>query len=328
VTRRTGASTTATGRCQPVGRSTPRRCSRERTPFSRSATCSTRTGRWESSDRATRWAGARTTAAAHPTPGNHEYGTSNAAGYFAYFGAAAGNPRRGYDSFDLGNWHLIALNSECDNVGGCAAGSPQEVWLRNDLAGTSKLCVVAYWHKPRFSSGLHGNDASYDAFWQALYAARADAVLVAHDHDYERFALQNPAAQADAGGGIREFVVGTGGKSHYPFAAIRPNSQVRDANTYGVLRLTLRPTGYDWRFVAESGTFTDSGSTACHPAAPPVVALTSFSARRTSRGVGVRWRTRSEIRALGFDLYRERAGRRGRVRQMLIPAAGTTRGHV
>ncbi|HEX8860227.1 MAG TPA: metallophosphoesterase [Actinomycetes bacterium] len=202
----------------------------------------------------------------HPVPGNHEYLSAGARGYFDYFGAAAGDPQNGYYSFDLGAWHLIALNSQCGWVsGGCGPGSPQERWLKADLAAHHNACTLAYWHEPRFSSGQHGSNPNYDAFWRDLYQANADVVLVAHDHDYERFAPQDPDRRPDTNRGIREFVVGTGGKNHYRFKAAQPNSQVRNGDTFGVLELTLHPTGYSWRFVPEAGkTFTDSGSTACH----------------------------------------------------------------
>jgi acid phosphatase type 7 len=200
-----------------------------------------------------------------PAPGNHDYRTAGAAGYFDYFGARAGRRSRGYYSFNLGGWHLIALNSECTQVGGCGKGSPQERWLRTDLAAHPARCVLAYWHKPRFSSGMHGNNPTYTAFWQALYRAGAELVLVGHDHDYERFAPQTPSGRADRARGIRQFVVGTGGKTHYGFRRIRANSQVRNSNTFGVLRLTLYASGYDWRFVPEPGkTFTDTGHGTCH----------------------------------------------------------------
>jgi calcineurin-like phosphoesterase family protein len=200
-----------------------------------------------------------------PAPGNHEYRTPGAAGYFDYFGAAAGSRSAGWYSFDVGAWHLIALNSECANVGGCGKGSRQERWLRADLAAHPSACTLAYWHKPRFSSGLHGDDPTYTAFWRALYAARADVVLVGHDHDYERFAPQRPDGALDPARGIREFVVGTGGKTHYGFRTIRRNSQVRNTGTFGVLRLALRPGSYDWRFLPEPGKhFTDAGHASCH----------------------------------------------------------------
>jgi acid phosphatase type 7 len=182
-----------------------------------------------------------------------------------YFGAAAGSRSRGYYSFDVGAWHLIALNSECANIGGCAKGSRQERWLRADLAAHPAACTLAYWHKPRFSSGMHGDDPAYDAFWRALYEAGADVVLNGHDHDYERFAPQRPDRVVDPVRGVREFVVGTGGKTHYGFRTIRRNSQVRNTGAFGVLKLVLRPAGYDWRFLPEAGkTFTDAGHSACH----------------------------------------------------------------
>jgi Calcineurin-like phosphoesterase len=201
----------------------------------------------------------------HPAAGNHEYGTANAAGYFSYFGSKAGDPSKGYYSYDVGTWHLIALNSNCANVGGCAAGSVQEQWLRADLAAHPATCTLAYWHHPRFSSGTtHGSSTTYMAFWQALYDFGADVVLVGHEHNYERFGLQTAGGVADANG-IRQFVVGTGGKSHYGFGAAIANSEVRNSTTFGVLKLTLHPTGYNWQFVPEAGgTFSDIGSTACH----------------------------------------------------------------
>jgi hypothetical protein len=202
-----------------------------------------------------------------PAPGNHEYLTPGASGYFDYFGAAAGERSRGYYSFDLGTWHVIALNSNCADVGGCGPGSLQLRWLVDDLATHPRACTLAYWHQPRFSSGLHGDDPAYDAFWQALYQAGADLVLAGHDHDYERFAPQDPSGQVDPEHGIRELVVGTGGRETRPFAAVRPNSEVRNAQDLGVLRLRLRSDGYDWQFLpAAGGTFTDAGSAGCHTA--------------------------------------------------------------
>ena len=209
-----------------------------------------------------------------PAPGNHEYQTGggtncdtsgNAAGYYGYFGPAAGDPAKGYYSYDLGDWHLVALNSECGKAQGCGAGSPQEQWLRADLAAHEHACTLAYWHRPLFSSGEHRGFADVRPLWQALYDAGADVVLSGHDHDYERFAPQTAAGAADAARGIRLFVVGTGGRHLRAFGATAANSQVRDSTSFGVLRLTLRPTSYDWQFVPAAGSaFTDSGSTACH----------------------------------------------------------------
>jgi acid phosphatase type 7 len=203
-------------------------------------------------------------AIAHPVPGNHEYAGSDATGYYAYFGARAGDPARGYYSYDLGRWHLIALNSNCAIVS-CATGSAQLRWLRADLAAHRARCTLAYWHHPRFSSGLHGNEQPVAPLWRALYDAGADLVLNGHDHDYERFGPQTPAGRADARRGIREFVVGTGGVNHYPILIPRANSQRRNNATFGVLALTLHRDGYSWRFVAAAGSrFTDSGTGRCH----------------------------------------------------------------
>jgi hypothetical protein len=201
-----------------------------------------------------------------PAAGNHEFHSSGAAYYFEYFGSAAGDPKNGYYSYELGTWHIIVLNSECMEVDGCDSGSRQEKWLRADLAAHPVACTLAYWHKPLFSSGgAHGNDLEIKPLWQALYEANADVVLNGHDHNYERFAPQTPDAAPDPARGIREFVVGTGGKSHRPIGVIKGNSEVRNADAFGVLKLTLRPKGYDWQFIPEAGrSFTDSGSGTCH----------------------------------------------------------------
>ena len=198
-----------------------------------------------------------------PVPGNHEYYTSGAAPYFAYFGARAGVKGQGWYAENLGTWRVYYLNANCTKVG-CGPTSPQVAWLRGDLAANPRACVAAVWHQPLFSSGLHGGTASVRPLWNALEAAGADVVLNGHDHDYERFAPQTSAGTADANG-IREFVVGTGGGGLRPFATIASNSEVRNASTFGVLRLTLRAEGYDWRFVPVAGqSFTDAGSGACH----------------------------------------------------------------
>jgi hypothetical protein len=201
-----------------------------------------------------------------PAPGNHEFHSAGGTPYFEYFGAAAGDPKTGYYSYELGTWHIIVLNSECKDVGGCDAGSPQEKWLRADLAAHPVACTLAYWHKPLFSSGgAHGNDLTVKPLFQALYDANADVVVNGHDHDYERFAPQDPEGAADSKRGIREFVAGTGGKNHRPFGEPKPNSELRDATAFGVLKLTLKLDGYDWQFIPEAGkSFTDSGSGNCH----------------------------------------------------------------
>jgi hypothetical protein len=203
-----------------------------------------------------------------PSTGNHDFHSGGASAYFDYFEAAAGDPKLGVYGYELGAWHIVVLNSECFPAGGCGPGSPQEKWLRKDLEAHPAACTLAYWHKPLFSSGgSHGSDASTKAFWDDLYAARAShvaLVLGGHDHDYERFAPQDPEGNADPAHGIREFVVGTGGKSHRPFIIPLPTSEARNADTYGVLKLTLHPASYDWQFIAEAGkTFVDSGSGKC-----------------------------------------------------------------
>jgi hypothetical protein len=190
-----------------------------------------------------------------PVPGNHDYQTSGASGYFGYFGAAAGTAGQGWYSYDLGTWHVIALNSECGAVG-CGSGSAQLTWLVADLAAHPAACSLAYWHHPRYSSGPHGDDAMTDAFWRALSAAGADLVLSGHDHDYERIGPID---------GIRSFVVGTGGRSLYEWPG-SPGAftEVRANDTYGLLELTLDERDYAWRFVpAGGGSFTDSGTGTC-----------------------------------------------------------------
>ena len=169
------------------------------------------------------WGRLRLVAPIHPVPGNHEYLTAGAAGYFAYFGAAAADPATGWYSFDLPGWHLIALNGNCGSVGGCGAGSPQLQWLEADLAAHPDVCTLAYWHQPRFSSGPHGNDATYQPFWEALLAAGADLVLNGHDHVYERFAPQDASGGATPDG-LRQLTVGTGGQNLTSFQAVPANN--------------------------------------------------------------------------------------------------------
>ena len=198
-----------------------------------------------------------------PAVGNHEYNTAGASGYFTYFGAAAGDPSKGYYSYDLGSWHVVVLNSNCSKVGGCGGTSPQVQWLKSDLSAHPNACTLAYWHAPRFSSSQ--TSTPLGAFWNALYKARAEVVLNGHKHNYERFAEQTPLGIAKPGQGIREFVVGTGGEQLHAFTSVRANSEVRDASTFGVLKLTLHAGSYDWEFVPVAGqSFTDSGTTSCH----------------------------------------------------------------
>jgi acid phosphatase type 7 len=202
-----------------------------------------------------------------PSAGNHEPHPST--GYFDYFNGSgvnsgpAGERGKGYYSFNVGAWHLIALNSNCP--GGCGAGSAQEQWLKADLAANPNTCTLAYWHHPRYSSGHDGDNTFMSDLYKALYNAGADVVLVGHSHNYERFAPQGTNANLDQANGIREFVVGTGGAFFTGLSTPHANSQVRQNNTYGVLKLTLHPASYDWRFEPESGkSFTDSGSSSCH----------------------------------------------------------------
>jgi acid phosphatase type 7 len=201
-----------------------------------------------------------------PAVGNHEFHSAGATFYFEYFGAIAGDPKDGFYSYELGVWHIMVLNSECKEVGGCQAGSRQEKWLREDLAAHPTACALAYFHKPLFSSGAtHGNDPELTPLWQALYDGNVDVVVGGHDHDYERFAPQTPDGKPDPKRGIREFVAGTGGKSQRLWATPKPNSEVRNNDAFGVLKFTLHSRGYDWQFIPEAGkSFTDSGSDVCH----------------------------------------------------------------
>jgi hypothetical protein len=203
-----------------------------------------------------------------PVPGNHEYNTDGAEGYYDYFGAAAGDPARGYYSYPLGTWHVVALNSNCSEIGGCGRTSPQGRWLAEDLAANPSSCTLAYWHHPRFSSSAnHGSSTATRDLWAILTEHAAEIVLQGHDHNYERFGPQDADGRANPFG-MRSFVVGTGGRSHYGFDTPEPNSEVRNDDTYGVLELTLRSAGYDWRFVPVEGrAFTDAGSANCVGAA-------------------------------------------------------------
>ena len=205
-----------------------------------------------------------------PALGNHEYGNHTASAYFQYWGARAGPVGKGYYSYDLGNWHIVVLNTNCDAkaLGGCAAGSPQETWLKEDLAKHPAACILAYGHHALFSSGVFKSHAVHPELrelWEDLYAAHADLVLAGHEHSYERFAPQDPQGKADPVNGIREIVVGTGGRSHDLLGFATPNSEARDWDTFGVLKLTLAPGKYAWEFIPEEGkTFHDSGSGVCH----------------------------------------------------------------
>jgi acid phosphatase type 7 len=199
-----------------------------------------------------------------PVPGNHEYETPGAAGYFAYFGAHAGPTKHGWYAYTLGGWRMLALNSNCWAVGGCGPGSPQYNWLKRQLHNDKAKCTLAYFHHPRFSSGPHGDDLDVAPFWNLLYAYHVDIVLNGHDHLYERFIPLTPAGKYAPIRGIREFVVGTGGDEHYPVVGVKYGSAKRIATKFGVLRLIMRPTSYKWQFVAVSGATVDSGLGTCH----------------------------------------------------------------
>lgn len=197
-------------------------------------------------------------------PGNHDYRTAEAAGYFEYFGSRAGPPGRGYYSFDLGSWHIISLDSNCDEEGvDCTDTGEQLSWLREDLSSVSGSCVLAFWHHPLFSSA-RGGDEAVRPFWEALYEARADVIITGHDHVYERFAPQDPTGALDTDTGIRQFIVGSGGGELYPIASPAPNSEERLDDTHGVLKLTLRAAGYDWEFLTVDNEVADRGSSQCH----------------------------------------------------------------
>jgi 3',5'-cyclic AMP phosphodiesterase CpdA len=201
----------------------------------------------------------------YPAIGNHDAVTTGGEAYFDYFGAAAGPRYDGWYSYQAGTWHVIVLNSNCRSIGGCGEGSRELTWLKADLAAHPDLCTMAIWHHPRFSSGEHGDNRASDPFWRLLFNAHAELIINGHDHDYERFAPQTPGGLADPVEGIREIVAGTGGKSLRLFGRIDPNSEVRDAASYGVLRLDLAPGTYAWQFIATSDrAFGDSGTTACH----------------------------------------------------------------
>lgn len=208
----------------------------------------------------------------HPAPGNHEfYSSKDASPYFQYWGAQAGPAERGYYSFDLGVWHIIALNTNCSapGLGGCEAGSEQDLWLQKDLAAHASSCIVAFGHHALYSSGIfkkHAIHPELHQLWNDLYNAHADLVLAGHEHSYERFAPQDPNGNLDRKNGVREIVVGTGGRSNDPLGFPIVNSEVRNATSFGVLKLTLWPGKYSWEFIpvdSQNG-FHDSGKGACH----------------------------------------------------------------
>jgi len=204
-----------------------------------------------------------------PATGNHDEATKNAQGYWDFFGPRGGSYDKYYYSYDLGAWHLVVLNSDCWRVGGCDPTDPQIEWLAADFAAHRNLCTLAYWHRPPFTSGRYGLPKDTNRvmpLWQTLYDEGVDVLLVGHDHDYERFVPMDATGQPDPSKGVREFVVGTGGGNLRPFGnAPLPTTAARSFSTWGVLRLTLEPGEYAWRFLPVTpGAFADSGVGACH----------------------------------------------------------------
>ncbi len=271
----------------------------------------------------------RLNAVVYPSLGNAEYGTANAQGFVDYFSQAGVLSRikaggdslhiaSGYYSFDIGAWHAIALNSNCSFVGGCGYGSPQEQWLRADLAAHPHRCTLAYWHHPRWNSGTLGNDGTTSVFWSDLYNAHADLVLNGHgNHHYERFTLQDPHGVPDPAG-IREFIVSTGGQ-HLGTPPTTPGdthtSEVRGYTSFGALRLILHPNGYDFSFLPAGGTtppppagsrFTDSGSGSCHSAAVAPPNAPSLTATARDGSVHLSWTTPPDGGSplTGYRIYR------------------------
>jgi acid phosphatase type 7 len=253
-----------------------------------------------------------------PVIGNHEGTTATTgAGYCVYFGAAAhcnANRRQGgaaFYSFDLGTWHVVVVNSNCDAAGGCGPGSAQYNWLAADLAAHPRACTLAAWHHPRWNSGTHGSTTIMQPIWQLLYASGADLVLSGHAHDYERFAPLGPTGAVNRADGIRQFVVGTGGANFTGLGAARVNgSEVAQNTSFGVLRLALHPTSYDWRFVpAPPGAFRDSGSQSCRRIPPDIQAPTVPGGLRatlaTRARVDLAWGPAADnVGVIGYEVWR------------------------
>jgi acid phosphatase type 7 len=208
------------------------------------------------------WGGLRSRTV--PIPGNHEYNSRGGLGYYGYFGAAAADPMKGYYSFDLGAWHILVLNSNCPMIGGCGSTSPQGQWLQADLAAHPALCTLALFHYPFYSSTTNQEPAA-QPLWAMLYAGKVDLIVNGHAHNYERFAPQDANGNLDLVNGIPEIVAGTGGNGLQSFTTIVANSLVHNNSTYGVLKLTLHSSSYDWQFIPiPGGSFTDSGTGNCH----------------------------------------------------------------
>jgi hypothetical protein len=200
-----------------------------------------------------------------PSIGNHDHMYRLGEAYYLYFGPAAGERGKGYYSYSLGDWHVVVLNSLCGSAGGCSPGSPQYEWLAQDLKKNARPCTVAYMHHPFFSSGRHGPSPELRPLVSLLYEAGVELMLAGHEHNYERFAPQAPDGRLDAERGIRQFIVGTGGREHRRLRSPKPNSEVRDNTSFGVLRLDLHPNSFEWEFVpVEGAPFRDSGGGRCH----------------------------------------------------------------
>jgi 3',5'-cyclic AMP phosphodiesterase CpdA len=207
----------------------------------------------------------------YPVPGNHEYFTEGAIPYYDYFNGVgadsgrAGARGRGFYSFNLGAWHIVALNTNCPQIGGCSMRSAQAAWLRADLAANKAKCTLAFMHSARFSSGEHGNDDLLRDMWRIMYEAGVDVVLAAHDHTYERFGPQDWQGRTDKERGIRSFVVGTGGKGLARFLRPRPNSELQRNTAVGFLTMVLKADSYSWKFApAPPYELDDSGTGTCH----------------------------------------------------------------
>jgi hypothetical protein len=198
-----------------------------------------------------------------PAPGNHDWSTDRLEGYLGYFGERAAPDGTTWYSYDLGTWHIVVLDSDCDEVGGCGPDSEQGRWLADDLASSEAACTLAVFHHPRWSSGEHGDIEAVAPFWDALHAAGADVIVNGHDHDYERFAPQDPGGREDRARGLRQFVVGTGGTPLRDFVRVAPNSELR-VKLHGVLAFTLRAGSYDWAFIPTSTDLSDRGTASCH----------------------------------------------------------------
>lgn len=198
-----------------------------------------------------------------PAVGNHEYEEADAAGYYDYFGSAAGDKEKGYYSFKANGWKLIALNSNCWAVGGCEKDSSQGKWLEQELQSSNQSCQLVYFHHPLYSSGQHGMNEMVRPLWQILDNHQVELVLNGHDHIYERFAQQDAKGQANSLG-AREFVVGTGGRNLYQIKTVLPQSEKRINDTFGVLELELKSGSYNWQFISIDNQVLDSGSDSCH----------------------------------------------------------------